>query len=295
MVTSLERVMPSRNCLYNLGSTKWQVALLTVSVVLLLIFYFHSGGAARENTGKMSEVGERQQPPHVQEQEEKLISCASQDGAVSTAVKLSTGEVRHPVWHGQMFYRQSEPRDAAKKPLPAVVLLHGAAFSSQTWLDLGTLKYLGCHGYESFAFDLPGKGNSLELDGVDSNTLIHFLREKFHWSQFVIVSPSMSGRYSLPFITSGDTTGLIGFVPIAPAGISSFGSKLSSVHVRTLHIRGETDQTIGETAQSMLQKIPGASEYVMKGAGHACYMNNSREFHKVLLKFLEQLESRPEQ
>lgn len=141
---------------------------------------------------------------------------------------------------------------------------------------------------------------NLELEGVVSHTLIHYLREKFHWSQFVIVSPSMHGVYSLPFVTSGDTKGLIGFVspspPLLKLEVCHVGSKMSSVDVRTLHIRGENDHAIGMTAWSILQKIPGATEFVMQGARHACYMNNAREFHEVLLlKFLEQLEPRLEQ
>lgn len=37
--------------------------------------------------------------------------------------------------------------------------LHGAAFSSSDWMDLGTLQLLGALGYKSFAVDLPGIHN----------------------------------------------------------------------------------------------------------------------------------------
>ena len=36
------------------------------------------------------------------------------------------------------------------------LFMHGAAFKSQDWADLGTLELLGALGYKSVAIDLPG-------------------------------------------------------------------------------------------------------------------------------------------
>lgn len=50
--------------------------------------------------------------------------------------------------------------------------------------------------------------------------LIHVLR----LSNFVIISPSMSGRFSLPYIIKSNTKqqSLRGFIPIAPVGTKNF-------------------------------------------------------------------------
>lgn len=38
-----------------------------------------------------------------------------------------------------------------------VVLLHGQAFTSKTWEELGTMALLATNGYQALAMDLPGK------------------------------------------------------------------------------------------------------------------------------------------
>lgn len=38
-----------------------------------------------------------------------------------------------------------------------VVLLHGQAFTSKTWEDLGTMALLAANGYQALAMDLPGR------------------------------------------------------------------------------------------------------------------------------------------
>lgn len=40
-----------------------------------------------------------------------------------------------------------------------VVLLHGQAFTSKTWVELGTMALLATNGYQALAMDLPGKMN----------------------------------------------------------------------------------------------------------------------------------------
>lgn len=40
-----------------------------------------------------------------------------------------------------------------------MVLLHGQAFTSKTWEELGTLSLLASNGYQALALDLPGMQN----------------------------------------------------------------------------------------------------------------------------------------
>lgn len=53
-----------------------------------------------------------------------------------------------------MFYREAKPAREAKVQ---VLLLHGQAFSSQNWMELGTLQYLAAMNYRAVAIDIPGE------------------------------------------------------------------------------------------------------------------------------------------
>ena len=54
-----------------------------------------------------------------------------------------------------VFYREALPEGT---PTHQVLLLHGAAFSSETWEKLGTLQYLSAMGHRAVAIDVPGEG-----------------------------------------------------------------------------------------------------------------------------------------
>ena len=43
------------------------------------------------------------------------------------------------------------------KPKLEVLLLHGQAFTSENWIQLGTLSYLAAMGHRAVAIDIPGE------------------------------------------------------------------------------------------------------------------------------------------
>lgn len=63
---------------------------------------------------------------------------------------------------GKLFFQTAGPQTADTSK-GTVLLLHGAKFSSQTWVDLGTMAQLARSGYQVVAIDLPGFGRSREM------------------------------------------------------------------------------------------------------------------------------------
>src|SRR4051794_36923709 len=84
---------------------------------------------------------------------------------------------------------------------PTVLFLHGASFSSQTWQELGTLAFLAQHGYRVVAIDLPGFGQSESVELPPLDFLLAFL-EYLSLDKPILVSPSLSGMYSLPLVAA---------------------------------------------------------------------------------------------
>jgi pimeloyl-ACP methyl ester carboxylesterase len=175
-----------------------------------------------------------------------------------------------------------------KKPGRAVVLLHGASFSSETWRKLGTLTTLAQAGYLAYAVDLPGFGKS--SPGLSSNrTWLRVLLDLLQIERPVIVSPSMSGRFSLPLVTE-EPTRLAGLVAVAPVGIANYAQELHRISVPVVAIWGEHDQLVPiEHADLLVRSVKRGRKVIIAGGSHAPYMNDPAAFHAALLSFLGEL------
>lgn len=193
----------------------------------------------------------------------------------------------------RVYYRRATPENGGRF---TVLLLHGQAFSSQTWDDLGTLKFLRAKNYDVVALDLPGYVKSKDYANIPktSEERARFLNEvieKLHIERPVIVSPSMSGSYSLPFIFQGEKgRNLRGYIPVAPVGTEKYTKDdYENLELPTLIVYGENDETLGLSSLQRLNNIRGHIIHVIKDAGHACYLKNSDEFHDNVEKFLSKL------
>nr|DBA18394.1 TPA: hypothetical protein GDO54_016639 [Pyxicephalus adspersus] len=252
------------------GRHKLAVLLLVLSISLLLYLLLPTA------------------KPEPEEPKLEILRSEPQDN-LNVTVRRATLSGDWPT-----FYREAVPRSPLEGGPPerfTVLLLHGQSFTSKTWEDLGTLQILSEHGYRALAIDLPGQ--SLQAQPMSSEKgrtdyLLHIM-ESLGTRQLVLISPSMSGLFSLPLLLQHPDR-LRGFIPIAPVGTKGFKrEQYQQIQVPTLIVYGTLDNNLGVQSLESLQNLPNHTLGPLKGAGHACYMDRPEEFHSSLLMFLSKL------
>ncbi len=168
---------------------------------------------------------------------------------------------------------------------PPVLLLHGGRFSSDNWRQLGTLETLAAAGYRAIAVDLPGFGGS-RSSRVPTKDFLASLLPLLSGEPVVVVSPSMSGAFSLPLVAHRPRL-VAGLVALAPDGIEDSLRELANNPTPILALWGEADTVIPVAlGRKLVARLPNASlELVPKGE-HSWYFAQPERFHRALLAFL---------
>lgn len=168
---------------------------------------------------------------------------------------------------------------------PTVLLLHGASFRARTWEETGTLDALVDAGIDAVAVDLPGYGSSPSSDHPNQE-VVRSILEGLDLDSAVVVSPSMSGSFSLPALETYPEL-FDGFVPVAPVGIDRFDGLLEELAVPTMIVWGQDDSLAGK--ESLQSKLPGSEIEIIPEAGHPAYLDNPDVFNELLIEFVESL------
>ena len=175
-----------------------------------------------------------------------------------------------------------------KEDQPSVLFLHGASFKAKTWQDLGTLQLIAEKGYYALAIDLPGYGDS-SLVSVRPDQFLLIVLEALNLDSPIVISPSMSGGYSLPMVAH-DADKLSGFVAVAPVNISKYAQQLKGIDLPTLAIWGSNDRIVPtQMANKLVELMPNTTKVILTNAGHACYMRATNEFHHHLMQFIDKI------
>ncbi len=167
---------------------------------------------------------------------------------------------------------------------PLVLFLHGASFTANTWVETGSHQLLCEAGMPSLSVDLPGFGRTGRFDH-DPVKLMNELVE-YLGVDIILVSPSMSGGYSLPWLMTSPAAAA-GFVPVAPVGIGGWQTPEGFV-IPTLGLWGSEDRIVPvPEGERLISSIPAARLVVIEGGGHAVYKTHPVEFHEALLEFVK--------
>ncbi len=165
-----------------------------------------------------------------------------------------------------------------------VILLHGANFTSATWVETGTINAMADAGRHVIALDLPGYGRSAQSD-MPRDRWLQQAMDTLGIEKAAIVAPSMSGSFALPFVTA-NASRVDAFIPVAPVGLAHFLDKLAGTQFPILAIWGEHDRVVPVSHGNMLiQRVEHARLVIIPNAGHPCYLNNPDLFNKRLVEF----------
>jgi len=168
----------------------------------------------------------------------------------------------------------------------SVLFLHGGSYTSAVWGRTGLLDDVTDAGWRGVAVDLPGHGGTPSSD-LDPARFLEQLMSVVV-SNPVVVSPSASGRYSLPLVSRSPHL-LRGFVPVAPVGMDSFKMDSGKEPPPSLVVWGTDDDVIDPDLQPAFAERLAATEAPIAGAGHAPYEDHTDAFGRVLLNFLKTL------
>ena len=191
------------------------------------------------------------------------------------------------------FYREARPKTFSKENL-SVLFLHDSGFSSATWINIGTFQILAEAGYRIVAVDLPGQGNSSDVNipysRDDRYAYMDSLLAALNLHLPVVVAPSKAGQYAIPMLMSYPVV-LGGLVVIAPSETSHyFITDYEKLTVPLLVMFGEKDDPILiESSLDNLFHAPYRKVYMIRNATRACYVDHPPTFHKLLLRFLLQV------
>ena len=195
-----------------------------------------------------------------------------------------------------VFFREVVPENYVAGKKPDVLLLHGAAFTSLTWQSINTLEVLKNEGFRAIAVDLPGFGESpgFHVPPLESALFLKALYESFRIKSFILVSPSMSGRFAIPYLFSKQRTNdwkMKGWVPVAPVAIRDHGEDEYSeiTYLKSWVVYGEKDSSGRAQSLQYLSKLPGAEVFQMDGAEHPCYMADPELWNNKLLEFVNKV------
>ena len=178
--------------------------------------------------------------------------------------------------------------EAGDPTAPPIVLLHGAKFSAATWRDLGTLDFLAEHGFHAVAVDLPGFGGSPE-SSLRPEEFFPDMLAALAMPRPVVVSPSMSGRFSLPTAAAHPEL-FAGLVAVAPVGVPDHLERLAEGSLPILALWGSADTVVPPAvAEALVARLAAAELVVLPGAGHACYQDAPQPFHDALLRFAKRV------
>lgn len=171
-----------------------------------------------------------------------------------------------------------------------IVLLHGYSFNSFVWEQVGLFKTLEGLGYRAFALDVPGfprSANRFKIEEADFSNLLDRFLEEVVKGKAVLLGSSASAYLALKFAEE-HANKLLALIVVGPVGLDRVNTK--AIRVKTLGIWGVGDIVSNPSENSKILRLSKEAEIrTIENAGHACYLDRSEEFNRLISEFLSSL------
>ncbi len=170
------------------------------------------------------------------------------------------------------------------------VLLHGFSFHAETWVEIRLFDELA-KNYSVYSFDMPYgiKSVSDKFDTTNRDEYAEFLLkllQKLKIDTPYIVSASISGEVTLRYLAKNYPAKAA--IVVGPANIKNLIPLLDKINVPVLAIWGDKDNiSSSDNSTIFSEKVKESEIYIIKDAGHACYLDKPEEFKKELYNFLK--------
>jgi len=169
------------------------------------------------------------------------------------------------------------------------VLLHGFSFYAEIWGEIGLFDELA-ERYRVYAFDMPYgmKSKSDKFEAGNRDEYAEFVREMLRTLNIenpIMLGASISGEVTLRYLSLGHRAKAA--ILAGPVNVKSLTPVLETIDVPVLAVWGEADEiSRPENAQLLADHVKHSTVHVLKGAGHACYLDKPEEFKVLVRDFL---------
>ena len=171
-----------------------------------------------------------------------------------------------------------------------VVFLHGFSFHAETWVEIGLFDELA-KNYHVYSFDMPygpkSRSDKFNVESRDEYAVfLHDMLRAIGIDEPILLGASISGEVTLRYLISGYRARAA--IVVGPVGIKTLSTKRGKITVPLLASWGEKDDISPPDNANILADYAKNSEVnILKGAGHACYLDNPDEFKTIVKDFLK--------
>ncbi|MGC8538777.1 MAG: alpha/beta fold hydrolase [Candidatus Micrarchaeia archaeon] len=172
---------------------------------------------------------------------------------------------------------------------PILTMHHGHSFTARIWEKVGTFDAAARSGYNVLSIDFPGFGDSERRRFESLGSFIYDFYNTLKIPKAVLMGSSMGGEAVIDFAVNHPEM-VQALILVGAVGVSKYAERISALKDKPiLLVWGKRDNISGsENYKIIMDRVDNAKLSVLDG-GHACYLDSSEAFNKLITAFLKEL------